>query len=623
MEPMDWLGDNELLRFFRRSKTEMSCMENPQTFLRLLRDYDLLPENRYEKVSRMQSIKKIKNGLYEFLDLLERKQPQDIRAFWSCVFKETILNEYPTLRLLRNDLKNGTFQSDIPPLERSETEEADKGKRKDVSEDEEEAEKQESSVKKKRKLKNRDVCDEEEEQPGPSSRVSPRKRPEKIHFSSPLKKGEKNDIWTWDLYKSQLPVTCGETKGILSRQRLADGEKCIAVGRQWFTPSEFERFAGKDSSKNWKMTIKCLDTPLGKLIQAGHLKAANYRAGCKKTKKARFPTDNVTTASKEEEDEDEDSDQDSSSSTDISTDISTAGTDEEGEREEQTDASHDSGRKVFKVTCGPLAGDLHEKRFATGTLGKSIRTETKWMTPMQFMQEACPTYLSWKKDIECEGKALGDHIKANILMIHEVRCDCKLCKPQSKDLDDEKNDDECFICKTEEEEDEFVVCDKCPRSFHQKCHLPHVEDNIIGDGSQWVCTFCVYKANENLYPKELEREAALSRTISQRLLHCQYLLLCLRSADRDQIFASNPCGILERYSSVIKTPMWLNNVAGKLQKKLYQTVGEFVSDVQLIFSNCASYNQGNAGYLAMGNRLKELFDKEFNSVFKISEQTVG
>lgn len=77
----------------------------------------------------------------------------------------------------------GTFQSDIKRSERAETEEAGEGKRKDVSEDEEEeAEKPESSVKKKRKLKNRDVCDEEEEQPGPSSRVTPRKRPEKIHF---------------------------------------------------------------------------------------------------------------------------------------------------------------------------------------------------------------------------------------------------------------------------------------------------------------------------------------------------------------------------------------------------------------------------------------------------------
>ena len=45
---MDWLGDNELLLFFRRSKTVMSCMENPQTFLRQLRDHDLLLEDRYQ-----------------------------------------------------------------------------------------------------------------------------------------------------------------------------------------------------------------------------------------------------------------------------------------------------------------------------------------------------------------------------------------------------------------------------------------------------------------------------------------------------------------------------------------------------------------------------------------------
>lgn len=45
------------------------------------------------------------------------------------------------------------------------------------------------------------------------------------------------------------------------------GEKCIAVEKQWFTPPEFERFAGKQSYKNWKLSIRCMDSPLGKLIQ--------------------------------------------------------------------------------------------------------------------------------------------------------------------------------------------------------------------------------------------------------------------------------------------------------------------------------------------------------------------
>lgn len=45
-------------------------------------------------------------------------------------------------------------------------------------------------------------------------------------------------------------------------------------------------------------------------------------------------------------------------------------TDEEGEAEAQTEeqpeASHDSSKKVFKVTCGAVAGTLHKKRFASG-----------------------------------------------------------------------------------------------------------------------------------------------------------------------------------------------------------------------------------------------------------------
>lgn len=48
---------------------------------------------------------------------------------------------------------------------------------------------------------------------------------------------------------------------------------------------------------------------------------------------------------------------------------------------------------------------------------------------------------------------------------------------------------------------------------------------------------------------------------------------------------------LPGYSTVIKAPMWLGQVANKLQVEEYHTVQDFVSDVQLIFTNCASYNR--------------------------------
>ncbi|XP_028455894.1 nuclear body protein SP140-like protein isoform X1 [Perca flavescens] len=637
MDPMDWLDNEELLRFFHCHKTEMSCLERPHTFLDQLRDHDLIAEDKYKKVRRMKSKDNMRKGLYEILDLLEKKQSQRIKTFWSCIFKETIMNQYPTLRLLHKSLMDGSFHFEVP--ESVEKEEADEGKRKELSEDEEEGEKkQKSSVKKKRKLRSsseRDNDDdEEEEQAGPSSQFTPRKKSKKLCFSSPLKKGEKNDIWTWPIYKLQLPVTCGDRDGALNRHRLAEGEKCIMVDKKWLTPNEFERYAGKQSHKNWKLSIKCMGTPLAKLIQEGHLKAGKYKGGCKKAKQPLFPSDHLT-GSEREEDEEEDCDldmeeQDSSSSRGSFTDV----TDGVGELEEQTEqqpeASNDSGRKVFKVTCGALAGTLHKKRFASGTCGKSIRTETSWMTPVEFVNKAlCQTSGCWRKDIKWEGEPIGVLLEAKILESHSLLCICKLCRPDCKDLlsrlslqENQKNDDECSICKTGDEE-ELVVCDHCPRSFHQKCHLPHIEDTMLGDDSLWMCTFCVFGTTKGwLYMDELEREAAMSRQISRCMLQCQYLLLYLGDADEEQLFATNPCLYLLDYSRRITTPMWLGKVADKLQKQLYQTVGEFVSDIQLIFTNCATYNRDKAEFLAMGSRLKNLFDKEFNNVFNIKEETV-
>lgn len=61
-----------------------------------------------QKVCRMKSKENMKKALYNILDWLETERPQHIRTFWTCAFKETILNQYSTLRLLRNRLMDGT-----------------------------------------------------------------------------------------------------------------------------------------------------------------------------------------------------------------------------------------------------------------------------------------------------------------------------------------------------------------------------------------------------------------------------------------------------------------------------------------------------------------------------------
>ncbi|XP_026212366.1 nuclear body protein SP140-like [Anabas testudineus] len=875
MDPLDFLESEELLRFFRRNKTEMSCMEKPQIFLNQLRDNDLIPEDRYKMVSRLEN-ENIKTDIYDILDQIERELSQRIHVFWRCVFKEIIMDQYPTLQRLHKDLTDG---SQLP-----ETVEKERRKRKELSDIE--AEEENSGKKKKKKQRSRRNSDEE--RPGSSSQLSP------AHF---LNKGEKKDVWM----SSQLPVTCGDLEGTLYKDRLDKGEKCILF-QQWFTPHEFKKFSKKISFKSWKLSIRCKGTPLGELIQDGHLKPVKYKRGREKAKKFLFPSDQTNTVPDKEEDgggsedqedqvlsnnkesstddtdqeekaqefvreasleryiamktsekeqtdehkhkelsKDEDKEEkqrsnndekqpgpsslltpeetetqteqkqeyghdcvifdefvkEASCQTDVflkmkikqegepvsvlkektiiktsekeqteehkhkelpkdedkeekqrsnndekqpspSSLLTPASTRKKGEKnnfwdlikfqsklpvtcgnlkgtldkdklskgkkcilfqkqwftpgefekragkgstknwklsiqcrgfsllkliqkghlkpgkyrrgckkakkslsssdsiqsfigeEEETEEQmkqqqegHDQSKKVFKVTCGALAGTLHKSRFASGVYGKSIRTETSWMSPVEFVKKALSrTDASWKKDIKWEGKPLSVLIEKNILRIHSLLCYCRMCKQDEELLEDQKNDDECCVCKGDDGSD-LVVCNHCPRSFHQTCHLPHVEDKILGDDKPWMCTFCIFRTTQQWrYSEELETRAAMSQQISRHMLECHYLLLYLYSVDEEQTFASDPILYVKNYSAVIQTPMWFDKIADKLQKKEYQTVGEFVSDVQLIFSNCATYNRKNPEFLTSGSRLKELFDGELKTVFNISEQTV-
>ncbi|XP_052509503.1 nuclear body protein SP140-like protein [Budorcas taxicolor] len=77
-----------------------------------------------------------------------------------------------------------------------------------------------------------------------------------------------------DFQRDQLPVTCGEAKGILYKEKMKKGssEKCIKdKNGKWFTLKEFEDEGGHKASKNWKQSVRCGGWPLKNLIQKGFL----------------------------------------------------------------------------------------------------------------------------------------------------------------------------------------------------------------------------------------------------------------------------------------------------------------------------------------------------------------
>ncbi|XP_038836895.1 nuclear body protein SP140-like protein isoform X2 [Salvelinus namaycush] len=607
MDPLDFLTDKQLLQFFRCSRTQMSCMEQPHTFLNQLRDHHFIPEKMYKKLIRCRSKEVREKGVYQVLDWVESERPDSIKVFWNCVFRDHLLLQYPTLRLLRNSLLDGsfTFYEKLPEKVEKEEEEEDKKKKASADGEEEEDEEEEEEKKTGRKKSKKRSESAEKGKPSTSTQSTPsqKKKVQRVKYCSPFCKGEKSDIWNWPIYKTQLPVTCGDKEGMLIRNKLAKVERCIVVQDRWFTPSGFEEFGGKKSRKNWKYSIHCRGTTLGELIQA---------------KRALFPFNQSAGSSTESEEDDDDEEEEEEAEQER----------EEGERRDQANTAEESStggshcgvkKTVFKVTCGAINGMLHNDRFASGSCGKSIRTELCWMTPVEFVTgESALEDPSWKKDIQWDGKPLSVLIESKILVIHSLLCKCKLCSSTAKDRHDHDNDDDCFICRSQ---GSLICCDKCPRSFHQRCHLPNVDDAILGDDCPWMCTFCVLRTSQPWrYPKQMTYQEALTCRISDHLLECQYLLLCLYHADEEHIAVADPCINVRNYTSVIKTPIWLDRVVEKLQQNLYQSMQHFVSDVLLIFTNCATFNRDNTELRGMGKRLKDLFEREFKSTFSIQLQ---
>ncbi|CAO2624843.1 Nuclear body protein SP140-like protein, partial [Lemmus lemmus] len=93
-----------------------------------------------------------------------------------------------------------------------------------------------------------------------------RDRRKKSSFSVPRKYRNKNAYFSAEL----LPVTCGDMKGTLHKDRFKKGISVKSIQSEagaWYTPTEFEILGGYGRSKNWKLSVRCHNCPLKLLIQ--------------------------------------------------------------------------------------------------------------------------------------------------------------------------------------------------------------------------------------------------------------------------------------------------------------------------------------------------------------------
>lgn len=74
-------------------------------------------------------------------------------------------------------------------------------------------------------------------------------------------------------------------------------------------------------------------------------------------------------------------------------------------------------------------------------------------------------------------------------------------------------------------------------------------------------------------------------------------------------------GILD-YPQIIKTPMDLGTVKTKLKDNKYKTFQEFLSDIDLIWTNCKTYNMAGSEIVKMAIHCEKVFKKQMEKQFK-------
>ncbi|XP_060224733.1 nuclear body protein SP140-like protein isoform X3 [Meriones unguiculatus] len=79
---------------------------------------------------------------------------------------------------------------------------------------------------------------------------------------------------TADFSAELLPVTCGNLKGMLHKDKFKQGTSVMSIQCEdgnWFTPQEFEIMGGHERAKNWKLSLRCYNWPLKFLIKRNFL----------------------------------------------------------------------------------------------------------------------------------------------------------------------------------------------------------------------------------------------------------------------------------------------------------------------------------------------------------------
>ncbi|XP_061181390.1 E3 ubiquitin-protein ligase TRIM33-like isoform X1 [Saccostrea echinata] len=183
--------------------------------------------------------------------------------------------------------------------------------------------------------------------------------------------------------------------------------------------------------------------------------------------------------------------------------------------------------------------------------------------------------------------------------------------PESKE--DDPNEDYCAVCQNG---GDLLCCDKCPKVYHLKCHIPELKEF---PSDEWQCTLCT-KADDMVLT-EIEKKdftmgpgkrKAPSGLTEKELRACERILLELYTNKDSAVFHEPVSKLVPNYYKIITRPIDFSKIRSKLQRQNfnhYNTVEEFLSDCKLVFKNCVTYNSVGTPIYDQGKMLDEEFER--------------
>uniref|UniRef100_A0A8C2SWG5 RING-type E3 ubiquitin transferase n=1 Tax=Coturnix japonica TaxID=93934 RepID=A0A8C2SWG5_COTJA len=189
--------------------------------------------------------------------------------------------------------------------------------------------------------------------------------------------------------------------------------------------------------------------------------------------------------------------------------------------------------------------------------------------------------------------------------------------PVTQEVNTIENEDFCAVCLNG---GELLCCDRCPKVFHLSCHVPALLSFPVGE---WVCTLCrnpvkpevEYDCENARYAHSYNAQYGLDDYDQKK---CEKLVLSLFCSSMSLPFHEPVSPLARHYYQIIKRPMDLSIIRKKLQKKdkfHYSAPEELVTDVRLMFWNCAKFNYPDSEVAEAGRCLDVFFEGKLKEIY--------